>query len=75
MVIAVLSVAITGKESNNMKNHYICTGSCKGMSDKHGLCQAKDCPSHNEPLDTCDCIDGKHHNRQVKTELKKGQPL
>jgi len=30
--------------------HYICTGECKGASDKPGVCQTKDCPKHGRPL-------------------------
>lgn len=44
--------------------HYICTGGCMGVSDKPGLCQAKNCPKHKHPLELCDCKDGKHYGRQ-----------
>jgi len=44
--------------------HYICTGSCGGVSDKAGICGAETCPKHNQPLEECDCTDGKHHGRQ-----------
>jgi len=44
--------------------HYICTGTCKGVSDKEGVCGAEMCPKHNMPLEACDCTDGKHNGRQ-----------
>ena len=40
--------------------HYICTGGCKGVSDKPGVCQAEGCPKHGQPLTECNCTDGKH---------------
>jgi len=40
--------------------HYICTGGCKGVSEKAGLCMAKDCPMHGEPLRPCECHNGTH---------------
>ena len=48
--------------------HYICTGTCKGVSDTPGTCQAKDCPKHEEILQPCDCTDGKHYGRQAHIE-------
>lgn len=46
--------------------HYICTGTCGGVSKKEGLCQTLACPKHNQPLEPCDCTDGKHNGRQDK---------
>ena len=48
--------------------HYICTGTCNGVSDVPGTCQAKDCPKHEEMLQSCDCVDGKHYGRQAHIE-------
>ncbi len=45
--------------------HYICTGTCKGVSEKPGVCQAKECLKHEKPLESCDCSDGKHYGRQT----------
>ena len=42
--------------------HYICTGGCKGVSDKPISCQAKNCQKHGEPLKECDCTDGEHND-------------
>ncbi len=44
--------------------HYICTAECKGASDKPGVCQAEDCSKQRQPLEPCDCTDGKHGGRQ-----------
>ncbi|MDP3963444.1 MAG: hypothetical protein Q8Q39_03025 [bacterium] len=40
--------------------HYICTGTCGGVAEKPGTCQSQECPKHGEPLDVCECADGKH---------------
>lgn len=40
--------------------HYICTGGCEGVRELPGSCQAEDCDKHLEPLEACDCADGKH---------------
>ncbi len=49
--------------------HYICTGTCGGVADKPGVCQAATCPMHDKPLVACDCTDGKH-NGLVGHEVK-----
>lgn len=41
--------------------HYICTGTCGGVSETPGVCQAVLCPLHGKPLVPCDCTDGKHY--------------
>jgi len=40
--------------------HYICTGSCQGISDEEGICTADGCDKQYELLETCNCEDGKH---------------
>ena len=40
--------------------HYICTGSCKGVSDKPGNCGAESCELYGKPLKECDCTDDTH---------------
>ena len=56
-------------ETNN-KQHYICLGGCKGVSEFPGVCQAPDCANHNHELVACTCTDGRHHdfNPQQHTE-------
>ncbi len=54
--------------------HYICTGTCGGVADKSGVCQAVTCPMHGKPLVACYCIDGKHFglaSHEVKEEEEK----
>jgi len=41
-------------------SHNICTGTCGGVADEPGTCQAEDCPKHGQPLEPCDCLDGQH---------------
>ncbi|MEK7643000.1 MAG: hypothetical protein AAB372_00925 [Patescibacteria group bacterium] len=41
--------------------HYICTGGCRGESEKPGVCQATHCPKHGLPLTECRCTGGKHN--------------
>ncbi|MBI4079618.1 hypothetical protein HY414_00075 [Candidatus Kaiserbacteria bacterium] len=50
-----------------MAKHYICTGGCEGVSDKPGVCQAEDCPKHGQPLDECNCEDGRHNTTRTET--------
>lgn len=40
--------------------HYICTGSCSGVSEKEGICRTDGCAKQYEMLTPCDCTDGKH---------------
>jgi len=41
--------------------HYVCTGSCRGVTDVEGAtCQATDCPLHGQPLKACVCENGEH---------------
>lgn len=45
-------------------SHYICTGSCHGVSDHPQSCEDESCEMHGEPLQTCDCTDGNHEGSQ-----------
>ena len=47
-----------------MEKHYICLGTCKGLSGSPGSCQAEDCPNHQQSLTACDCVDGEHEGQQ-----------
>ena len=45
-----------------MKEHYVCTGSCKGESKFQGVCQTESCDKEGEKLTPCHCEDGKHED-------------
>ncbi|MFA6354282.1 MAG: hypothetical protein WCX12_01195 [Candidatus Paceibacterota bacterium] len=47
-----------------MLRHYICPGGCEGVSEKQGVCQAKDCERNGEALEECDCQNGAHHRSE-----------
>lgn len=51
-----------------MENHYVCTGTCGGVSDHPKNCEDESCPMHGQPLVACDCTDGQH--QYVKGETK-----
>ena len=40
--------------------HYICTGSCNGVSPVAGTCQAESCEKYNADLTPCDCTEEAH---------------
>ncbi len=40
--------------------HYICTGTCEGVAETPGTCQASDCNRYDQPLKECGCEDGLH---------------
>ncbi|MEK7094248.1 MAG: hypothetical protein AAB903_02830 [Patescibacteria group bacterium] len=40
--------------------HYICTGSCQGVSEVVKSCDAEGCSKQGEPLTSCNCEDMKH---------------
>ena len=44
--------------------HYICTGTCKGVSDVPKKCGDMTCTRYDQELIECDCADGKHYGRQ-----------
>lgn len=48
--------------------HYICTGTCQGVSENPGVCQAEDCPKHGQALEQCDCTDDRHYGRQEASQ-------
>ena len=52
--------------------HEMCTGGCEGVSDTTGVCQAENCPKHNQPLEECTCSDGLN-NRETNSEEEKIQ--
>ncbi len=40
--------------------HFVCTGTCRGESERSGVCEAKNCTKESQPLAACNCTDGKH---------------
>jgi hypothetical protein len=44
-----------------MNLHYICTGTCHGVSNQPGECKDDSCVAFGEPLEECDCDDGEHY--------------
>lgn len=40
--------------------HYYCPV-CKGVSDHPGVCQTEGCTNKGQPLQACNCTDGKHN--------------
>lgn len=40
--------------------HYICTGSCKGVSEITKSCGTEGCAKKNQPLLACNCEDMTH---------------
>lgn len=54
--------------------HYICTGSCLGVSEEEGICLADGCEQQYEMLSECDCSDGKH-GRGIVTKDSLGNIL
>ena len=48
-------------------SHYVCTGDCKGVTDKpNATCQAQDCNKHAHPLTECNCTDNMHKEAYEK---------
>ena len=54
-----------------MAQHYICTGTCKGVSDIPGVCQDASCVKHEQQLTSCECEDGKHFGQQEAHTIDK----
>lgn len=46
--------------SGESQMHYVCDGTCGGVSPVPGVCQTPGCPNFGQPLKDCDCTDGKH---------------
>lgn len=40
--------------------HFICKGSCNGVSDEIGVCETDGCSNQWELMEECACEDGKH---------------
>lgn len=44
----------------NAMIHFVCTGTCEGVSDDMKTCEAVECTQHGVPLTPCDCADNGH---------------
>ena len=53
--------------------HNVCNGGCGAVSDKPGVCQKDDCSKHNQPLQECNCTDGKHGSSAEQGEQQPNQ--
>jgi len=57
--------------------HYVCIGTCGGVSEKAGDCRAASCPMHDKPLVECGCEDGRHEEvfdeAALEAELEAGE--
>lgn len=47
-------------EEQTQEKHYVCTGSCRGVSSEPKVCESETCTKHGQPLTECDCADGHH---------------
>lgn len=48
--------------------HYICKGSCNGISDHQQNCDAESCNMYDHPLTPCSCTDGEHKEAKENHE-------
>lgn len=48
------------------KEHFYCQGSCGGVSETPGLCQAEDCQKEGEELTSCSCESETHKTNTEK---------
>jgi hypothetical protein len=45
---------------NTKEVHYVCAGTCGGMSDHPQNCETQGCTFYGQPMQKCDCEDGSH---------------
>ena len=55
--------------------HYVCTGSCSGLSSEGGaVCGTADCPNNGNPFVSCNCTDKTHADAASKgSEMAEGE--
>ncbi len=41
-------------------SHYVCRGTCGGVSARPGACKDEGCPKYEQLLEECGCEDGYH---------------
>lgn len=44
--------------------HFVCSGTCEGVSEEMKTCGAPECSQHGVPLTPCDCTDDSHNSAQ-----------
>jgi hypothetical protein len=54
---------------SNENPHYVCAGTCGGVSDHAQNCEAESCNFFNEPLHECYCEDGLHRESIPDAEM------
>lgn len=52
--------------------HYVCKGTCGGVANEPGVCQAEQCPRYHAPLEKCECQDDKHEAVRAEAERMNG---
>lgn len=53
--------------------HYICTGSCGGVSDNPSVCTTEGCTKEGQSLKPCECTDGEHAGLSEIEEIEEEQ--
>lgn len=52
-------------------SHFVCKGGCGGVSEFEGFCETDGCANQWQPLESCDCQDGKHYAKNDDAEAVK----
>ncbi len=50
-----------------MDQHYVCTGTCKTVSDQPKTCSNTECTRNGQEFVACSCTDGNHDEAFKKT--------
>ena len=51
-------------------SHFICKGGCGGVSEIDGFCETDGCSNQWQPLEDCNCLDGKHFVKNDEVGVK-----
>ncbi len=51
---------MSAKKQFNSMAHYVCRGTCGGVSARPDVCKDEECPKFERPLEECSCEDGYH---------------
>ena len=49
-------------------SHYVCTGTCLGVSDTPKMCGDPSCTHFNKSLHPCECHSGDHRGMQAQQD-------